>query len=534
VHDLRYHQRLQLNRTLNSVGRTPQRPHGHWGVPLLALLSLVLLAAACGGSPASETPSASPTPRTTGSIDWATCPVDDPVIGGNPELLCANLDVPRDYADPTGPAVTIALAMLPAADQEGRFGPLLLNFGGPGASGINTLADSGRGAVPAEIGNRFDLVTWDPRGVQRSNPVQCLTDAEMDAWIADPGIPASPTASDWETARMDAQWFADRCAANSGDLLPYIGTTASARDMESIRVAMGLSKLDYLGFSYGTALGAVFATLYPTSVGHFILDGSVNPTPTDDSEYGDQGVSIQGALDRMLAWCDADSACPFGNGHARKAMDALFASLDKHPLSLTDGRTLNSTLAWTGIILTLYNRDYWDYAVQALDELARKKSGDLIALLADSYTDRNADGTFRSNIMQAFPAINCTDHPASASISTYQTIYERFKDRAPDFAAGQAASGLLCGVWPSVNVDPLPAIVNGAGAPPILVVGTTGDPATPYAWSKAMASALESGVLLTYVGEGHTGVGGKSECIDSAAITFLIDGTPPASGTRCK
>ena len=533
MHDLRYHQRLQLNRTFTSVGRTPQGPHGRWGV-LLTLLLSSLLVTACGGSTASPSLSPLPTATEMGTITWAPCPADDPVTGGNPELLCAELDLPRDYADPSGPTIAIALAMLPAADQEGRIGPLLLNFGGPGASGINTLADSGRGAVPAEIGNRFDLVTWDPRGVQRSTPVKCLNDAEMDAWISDPGIASSPTATDWAGALKDAQWFADRCAATSGDLLPFIGTTASARDMESIRVAMDVPTLDYLGFSYGTSLGAVFATLYPASVGHFILDGSVNPMPTDDSEYGEQGVSIQGALDRMLAWCDADSACPFGNGHARTSMDKLFAALDKNPLPLADGRMLNSTLAWTGIILTLYNRDYWDYAVQALDEVARKKSGELIALLADAYTDRSADGTFRSNLMQAFPAINCTDHPASASIAKYRAIYERFKDRAPDFAAGQAASGLLCGVWPAVNADPLPDLVNGAGAAPILVVGTTGDPATPYAWSVAMAKVLESGVLLTYVGEGHTGVGGKSECIDSAAITFLIQGEPPADGTRCK
>jgi hypothetical protein len=136
--------------------------------------------------------------------------------------------------------------------------------------------------------------------------------------------------------------------------------------------------------------------------------------------------------------------------------------------------------------------------------------------------------------MQAFPAISCIDHRGSASIATYRAIYERFKDRAPDFASGQAAGGLLCGIWPAINADPLPDPVNGAGAAPILVVGTTGDPATPYAWSIAMAKALESGVLLTYVGEGHTGVGGKSQCIDSAAIAFLIDGTAPADGTRCK
>jgi len=411
-------------------------------------------------------------------------------------------------------------------------GPLLLNFGGPGASGIDILADNGRALVPAEIGNRFDLVTWDPRGVQRSLPVDCLTDAELDDWISAPGIASEPTQADWEGALQDLQWFADKCAEGSSDILPYIGTTASARDMESIRAAMGVEKLDYIGYSYGTSLGAVFATLYPNSVGHLILDGAVDPSPDDDSEYGEQGVSIQGALDRVMAWCDADSECPFGNGATRKAMDKLFAQLDERPIALADGRTVNSMLAWTGIILTLYNRDYWDYAVQALDELSQGDA-ELIALLADTYTDRITTG-FRSNSMEAFPAINCADHPASASIAKYRAIYERFKDLAPDFAAGQATSGLLCGVWPAVNVDPLPAVVNGAGAPPIMVVGTTGDPATPYKWSQEMASGLTSGFLLTYVGEGHTAVGGKSECIDDAAIAFLIDGTLPAVNTRCE
>ena len=507
-----------------------QRRSGPWVA--LTLVVAATLVAACGGA-AVVSPTASPTSTATvtGSIEWQSCK-DDPIVGNHPEIRCASITVPLDYADPSGPTTEIALAILPAADQEGRVGPLLLNFGGPGASGIDILSDNGRAIVPAEIGNRFDLVTWDPRGVQRSLPVECLTDDELDTWISQPGIAEEPTTTDWNGALKDAQWFADKCVAGSADVLPYIGTTASARDMESIRAAMGVEKLDYLGFSYGTSLGAVYATLYPNSVGHLILDGAVDPEPTDDSEYGEQGVSIQGALDRVMAWCDADSDCPFGDGSTRKAMDKLFAQLDKSPLPLDDGRSVNSVFAWTGIIMTLYNRDYWDYAVQALDDLS-KGDPKLIALLADAYTDRTVSG-FRSNSMEAFPAINCTDHPASASIAKYRAIYERFKGLAPDFASGQAASGLLCGVWPNVNVDPLPELVNGAGAPPIMVVGTTGDPATPYKWSEAMASILESGFLLTYVGEGHTAVGGKSECIDSAAIAFLIDGTLPAEGTRCE
>jgi pimeloyl-ACP methyl ester carboxylesterase len=334
------------------------------------------------------------------------------------------------------------------------------------------------------------------------------------------------------SALDDAKWFADKCKAGTGDMLAYIGTTASARDMESIRIGLGVDTLDYLGFSYGTALGAVYATLFPTSTGHLILDGAVDMAPTDDSEYGEQGVSLQGALNRLFAWCDADAACPFGGGSSRAAFDTLMNKLDARPIPLQDGRSLNSTLAWTGVVLTLYNRDYWDYAVQGL-AAAKTGDGSLLAQLADAYLERSEDGTYSSNLMEAFPAISCIDAPTTPSISRYQAIYERFVSKAPDFAAGQASSGLLCGVWPYKSADPLPALVNGAGAAPILVVGTTGDPATPYAWAQRMAHLLESGHLLTYVGEGHTGVGGKSACIDDAAITFLVSGTLPPEGTRC-
>ena len=498
---------------------------------LIALTVIALTAGACGDSSvASPSPTATFVP--TGSIDWQACPVTDPVTGGNPELLCATITVPRDYLTPSGPTIELAVAILPAADQAHKVGPLLLNFGGPGSSGINILAESGRGVVPAEIGNRFDLVTWDPRGVSRSSPVDCLTDSEMDDWVATPGIPDRPTATDWASALSEAKWFADKCKAGTGEMLAYIGTTASARDMESIRVGLGVATLDYLGFSYGTALGAVYATLFPAASGHLVLDGAVDMAPTDESEYGEQGVSIQGAFNRLFAWCDADAACPFGAGASRAAFDVLMNRLDDAPIDLKDGRRLSSTLAWTGVIMTLYNRDYWDYAVQGL-AAARDGDGTLLALLADAYNDRADDGTYKSNIMEAFPAISCIDSPTTPSIARYKAIYEKFVAAAPDFAAGHASGGLLCGVWPYTSADPLPAVVNGAGAAPILVVGTTGDPATPYAWAQRMASLLESGHLLTYVGEGHTGVGGKSACIGQAAIAYLVSGTLPAENTRC-
>jgi pimeloyl-ACP methyl ester carboxylesterase len=497
---------------------------------IVALLAVALATSACEGLvTSSPSPTASFVP--SGTIDWQSCPVTDPVTGGNPELLCATITVPRDYLTPDGPTIEIAVALLPAADQANKVGPLLLNFGGPGSSGINILAESGRGVVPAEIGNRFDLVSWDPRGVNRSAPVECLTDTEMDDWAAMPGIPNRPTSTDWAAALNDAQWFADKCKAGTGEMLAYIGTTASARDMESIRVGLGVAKLDYLGFSYGTALGAVYATLFPTSTGHMILDGARPPASTDETE-GEQAISFQAALNRLFAWCDADSACPFGAGKSRAAFDTLMNSLDDKPIELEDGRKLNSAMAFTGVFMTLYNRDFWDYAVQGLAG-ASEGDGYLLSAFADLSIDRAEDGTYKSNIVEAFFAINCIDSPTTPSIARYTAIYEKFVSKAPDFAAGQASSGLLCGVWPYKSADPLPAIVNGAGAAPILVVGTTGDPATPYAWSQRMADLLESGRLLTYVGEGHTGVGGKSACIDEAAITFLISGTLPPEETRC-
>ena len=470
-----------------------------------------------------------------GDVRWGACAADDAATSGNPELLCAAISVPKDYARPELGTIDLALAMLPATDQSARVGPLLLNFGGPGASGVTMIADSGRNVVPTEIGRRFDLVAWDPRGTGRSAPVDCLTDAEMDAWAYAPGIPSAPTSSDWAKARSDALWFAQKCEERSGALLPYIGTTASARDMERIRIALGLPTLDYLGFSYGTELGAVYSTLFPHSVGRLVLDGAVDPVPTDASEYGEQGVSIQGALDRLFAWCDADAQCPFGNGRSRAAFDALLASARRHPIALGDGRTLVPEMIWTGVIMTLYNRDYWEYAVQGLASAAgSSRDGSLLAMLADSYVDRGADGRYRSNIMEAFPAIGCIDHPTVDSVARYRAIYEQFRRKAPDFAAGQASGGLLCGVWPAKNADPLPASFGDTGAPPMLVIGTTGDPATPYAWSQRLASLLQGSVLLTYVGEGHTALGGKSACIDAAATAFLAGGTLPAAGTRCQ
>jgi len=498
---------------------------------IVALLIVAIATSACEGL-VSSSPSPTGSFIPSGTIDWQSCPATDPVTGGNPELLCATITVPRDYLTPDGPTIEIAVALLPAADQSNKVGALLLNFGGPGASGINILAESGRGIVPAEIGNRFDLVSWDPRGVNRSAPVQCLSDTEMDDWAVTPGIADRPTATDWTTALNDAQWFADKCKAGTGEMLAYIGTTASARDMESIRIGLGVPKLNYLGFSYGTALGAVYATLFPASTGNLILDGAVDMAPTDESEYGEQGVALQGALDRLFAWCDADTACPFGAGTSRAAFDTLMNRLDDQPIELDDGRKLNSEMAWTGVVMTLYNRDYWDYAVQGLAG-ASEGDGYLLSLLADAYLDRAEDGTYKSNIMEAFPAISCIDAPTTPSIARYKAIYEKFASKAPDFAAGQASSGLLCGVWPYKSADPLPTVVNGAGAAPILVVGTTGDPATPYAWSERMADLLESGHLLTFVGEGHTAVGGKSACVDDAAITFLVSGTLPPKGTRC-
>lgn len=487
---------------------------------MTALLLAALLAIT--GCSASVEPSVRPS-----SVAWTPCP-------GQAVLECGRIDVPRSADDSNAGSVTLALARLPATDPGRRIGSLLLHFGGPGSSGIEMLSVVGRSIVPDEIAARFDLVAFDQRGVGRTSPVDCLDDRSLDAYVSEEIPPRDPNPDDLATAWASAQSFAAACAAkNSSDVLGSLSSNTTVDDMEAIRVALGDPGLTYLGFSYGGMLGALYADTYPKSVRAMVLDGAVEPGIGFEARLIEQAVAFENGLSRFLIDCDRRPACPFASEveiGATEAFDALMARLRLTPIALEDGRLLNEGMALSGVMAGLYARETWGTIAAGLAQ-AEQGDGSILAALADSYVGRDADGGYENNSVEANTAINCTDYVAERNPEFYDALAERSRISAPRFATLLAYSGLTCAAWPAA-ADPVER-VTGVDAPPILVIGTSGDPAAPYSWSVRLADQLESGILLTYRSAGHTAVGTGNPCIDAAVAAYLVDLNLPAAGALC-
>jgi pimeloyl-ACP methyl ester carboxylesterase len=458
---------------------------------------------------------------TGAGLDWQPC---------GDAVECATLQVPLDHANPGADSIEIALVRMPASGE--RIGSLLVNPGGPGASGVDFVRDNATAVFSGDLLERFDIVGFDPRGVGASTPIECVDDATLDRLNAND--PTPDDAAEREALIEGAKEFVDACERQSGNLLPYMTTEDAARDMEEIRKALGEDQLSYLGFSYGTFLGAEYANLFPERVRAFVLDGAVDPTQGFVESLETQGKGFADALERFLDNCDGRSTCVFNGGrNVRETFDQVMASIDARPLpaeAIGDPRLVGPGEAFTGVLAALYDQGSWNILEQGL-ELARRGDGSLLLLLADSYNRRDPDGHYE-NISAANNAVNCSDYVVPTRIEDYDALVPRLKQIAPRFGEAIAYSGLTCAFWPvHPTADPEPTVASGA--PPILVVGTTGDPATPYAWAEKLSSTLESGSLLTYQGEGHTAYGGKSRCIDDAVDQYLISLTVPAEGTRC-
>jgi pimeloyl-ACP methyl ester carboxylesterase len=331
-----------------------------------------------------------------------------------------------------------------------------------------------------------------------------------------------------------ARQFGDGCQANASDLLPFMRTEDAARDMDRIRAALGDSKLTYLGFSYGTFLGATYAGLFPTKVRALVLDGALDPTLSFVDRTTTQAVGFSEAFTRFLEDCAARASCPFHNGgDPQGAYDALMAQIDAQPLPATatgDSRPVGPGEAFTGVVAAMYDQSTWSVLAQGL-KLAQNGDGSILLLLADSYNRRAADGTYE-NIASANNAVNCADYIAPTEVAAYVALAPKLEKLAPRFGEAVAYGSMTCAFWP-FHPSQDPGLITAKGAPPILVVGSTGDPATPYEWAVKLAKQLDSGVLLTRRGEGHTAYGGKSGCIDAAVDTYLITLKPPADGTVC-
>lgn len=428
------------------------------------------------------------------------------------------MKAPLDYAAPDGQAITVALLKRPAS-EEPRAGTLFVNPGGPGASGVNFAA-----RFDAKGLERFDIIGWDPRGTGSSTPVVCANGKAMDAYTS---IDLSPDDAAEEAALEQAQLdFGRGCLDRSGALLAHISTAETAHDLDLLRQLVGEARLNYLGFSYGTKIGAYYAELYPRQVGRVALDGAVNLSDNKDVSQLD---GFERALGSFAAWC-AERECALGDTKAAvlDSIRTLLQGLDSKPID--GGRAeLTQQLGLTGILAVLYeNEKGWLYLERALETAIDDRDGRYLLYFADVYNERGKNGRY-GQLQFSFEAIRCLDSPENSVAKAWQEADAEAK-RAPILGPFSGAD-LSCPLWPVASAPKLSGI-TGKGAAPILVIGTTGDPATPYEYAERMADQLESGQLLTLRGEGHLAYS-QSPCIRSHVQAYLLSGELPAPGTRC-
>ncbi|GIW18986.1 MAG: proteinase [Tepidiforma sp.] len=484
--------------------------------PLLALAAaLAVFAAACSDR---ERPAAGvdATPGSSAALQWSSC-------GGRAE--CATLQVPLDWADPAGETIELSVIRYPARKPDQRIGVLMANPGGPGGSAIDFMK-TWQAIAPAAIRDRFDLVAFDPRGVGESTPIVCHQRLqELVAVDPDP-----ETDAEWRDAERVSKAFADDCAAAAGRLLPYVGTKNVARDMDALRQALGEEQLTYVGYSYGTTIGAVYADMFPGRVRAFVLDGGTDQALDYETVSITQMIGFERALQAYLADCAAKRCALARDGDPRAAIDRVIAMAEQAPIPAPGAdRPAGPGEVQLGIIAALYSKFTWN---QLTGALTRALGGDGTGLveLTDFYLQRNPDGTY-PNLIEANYAVNSVDSVCPRDPQAYRAMADRFAKLAPTFGRAAATSGLVCAYW-AAEPDPL-GVPRAAGAPPILVIATTNDPATPYEWGKALSEQLESGVLLTYRGEGHTIYAQGSACVDEIVNAYLLNLAVPAAGATC-
>jgi pimeloyl-ACP methyl ester carboxylesterase len=462
-------------------------------------------------------------------LDWADC---EPA-----GMECTTVAAPVDYAKPDAGSIELAVVRL-ATGSGTRVGSLLMNPGGPGGSGVDLVRDAAEFVTSDALRDSFDIVGWDPRGVGSSTPVSCYDDAAMDDFLY--AVPQNPTGTDaWLDERVDVEKdFASSCKAASGDLLGHIDVESNARDMDLLRAVLGDEKLNYLGFSYGTSFGAHYADLFPQNVGRLVLDGAIDPALASAEVFTVQMAGFENAFRAYVADCLTGADCPFSGTLEEALAQAreLFAGVEARALKSDDGRQLTASTLGTALSYPLYDVGSWPALSQMLTQL---EAGDATAALqfADGYNGRNDDGRYRDNTIPVYTAATCLDGSYTGGLDSTRATLAAIDAAAPTVGKYLAYSDwvhidIACQNWPDpsvVTATPLAA----AGADPILVIGTTNDPATPYAWAQAMAAQLESGRLVTREGEGHTAYAQGNECIDSTVDAYLIDGTVPETDPLC-
>jgi len=456
--------------------------------------------------------------------DWKGC-------GGSME--CATVLAPLNWDEVSADSpVSLSLTRQKATGSE-RLGSVFVNPGGPGASGADFVANGVNRAASKQLQEYYDVVGWDPRGVAASDGVQCYDAAGMDAYLF--GIAENTPRTDaWlDEIRESAAAYGEACAEATGELLGYVDTVNTAHDLDMLRSVVGDNKLNYIGYSYGTLVGSYYAEMFPENVGRVVLDGVVNPTATIFDMVLFQTTAFEKSLESYLAWCLAGSNCPFDGtvDQALRSVQILLEKVEATPLAGDDGRMLGVNTLLTAIIFPLYDEGSWPYLTDLFTEL--KTGGTRMAFaLADAYYSRGLDGNYTDNSNEAFSAINCLDYERVTDIEVMRKNAQAIAEAAPVFGKYQGFGELGCADWPYPERT-LRTEITASGAAPIMVVGTTGDPATPYQWAVDLAGTLENAVLVTYNGEGHTAYNRSNACVLNAVDNYMIKGIIPSADPQC-
>jgi len=493
--------------------------------PLALAATLALTISACGNSSSSSGTNGNALDTTTefvvNPIEWKAC-------DGNTstEVECGNIEVPFDYADPDQGSFVLYVKKHNASNPASRIGSMMVNPGGPGFGG-SSLADDAQYYFSQDLIDNFDIIAWDPRGTGESTPaVDCV-----DTYDEYFGLDSPPETPDEKQALIDAsQAFNDKCEENSGTILPFISTKASAQDINSLRLALGEEKITFFGFSYGSELGTTWATMFPETVRAIVVDGAVDPNASSTEEGMNQAKGFEGQLATFLKQCSEKSTCEFHNGgKAEAAFDKLVLDLDAQPLEVSKDRTLvTQGVLFTAVAQAMYSDYYWPQLSEALND-AQLGDGKGILQLYDDYYQRKVDGTY-GNELEAFLAISCLDDPGANNTKEVDSHIEEFIAAAPRLG-GNFAYGYSCALWPVKQAAKV--TITGKGAGPIIVVGTTGDAATPLDSTRKMAKGLEQGILIIVDANQHTGYGANN-CVVKAVDDYLIKLIVPANETTCK
>ena len=451
-------------------------------------------------------------------LDWSECAAGQ----------CAELTVPLDWQDPGGETIEVAVNRVEA--EEDAAGSLVVNPGGPGGSGVDYAAAADQ-VVGASIRDNFDVVGFDPRGVGRSAPVDCVSDGELDEWMG--SDPSPDDEAERRQAVEDATEFGQACEEKTGELIGHVSTEDVAKDLDVLRSALDDGKLTYLGKSYGTLIGSTYADLFPDRVGRMVLDGVMPPDLTGREGAIGQAKGFDTATRAWAKDC-VENDCPLGSTEDEviEGVQDRLEDLDSTPVRASAGLELTEGWASIGIAQAMYDQGMWSTLTDALVSLDEGDGGPLMDL-GMTYAGRDASGSYTSNIMEALPAVNCLDRGDDTDPQEWEEVVDEVEAEAPIWGSFLAWEGLSCATWP-VEATGEAKEVDAKGADPILVVGTTRDPATPYEWAERLHEQLDDSTLITHEGDGHTAYMRQNDCVDEAVEEYWLTGeTPDGNELTC-